>query len=391
MRNITLRLLLSATILLLLTLLLEGGARLYLGDRFVPGLPTGLPLKACGSYDPDLGWVNKPGVKTRVVAARFAYNVEINSKGMRDREHEYEPENGVFRIALLGDSLAWGWGVENGECFADLLEERLSPGVEVINLAVPGYGTDQELWMLNREGWKYHPDLVVLCMILNDLETINTTWTSGMQKPCFTREVQKGWVLKNHPVPAPAGKRTSQPKVGFLTWLNAHSAFMKLLQPDEHPQTTATGEGRFERLVRQEEKYNKVIATLCDDLVDPGSLIHMLLKNMQKACQERGVPLLVFSIAHHHDRFIYEPGYMIPPDIEASLKKGGGPYKTVLSRRLEEAGRMIGIETFSVDQAMLEETGKGAPLHVGDGHLNRRGNEVVADVMESILKPFINK
>ena len=62
---------------------------------------------------------------------------------------------------MLGDSITFGTRVRDFETFSYLLEHR-SARYEVVNLAVEGYGTDQELLLLEDEGLRYHPDVVVL-------------------------------------------------------------------------------------------------------------------------------------------------------------------------------------------------------------------------------------
>jgi len=61
---------------------------------------------------------------------------------------------------VIGDSFSFGHGVEMAEAWPSLLERCAAP-VEVLNFAVPGYGTDQQLLLLEREIGAYHPDLVV--------------------------------------------------------------------------------------------------------------------------------------------------------------------------------------------------------------------------------------
>jgi hypothetical protein len=71
---------------------------------------------------------------------------------------------------MRGDSITFGYGVRDGETFSAVMES-LDPRLEVVNLGVQGYGTDQELLKLEREGLTYAPDVVVLNVCLaNDLQ-----------------------------------------------------------------------------------------------------------------------------------------------------------------------------------------------------------------------------
>lgn len=101
----------------------------------------------------------------------------INDLGFRGRDYTREKQDGVFRIVLLGDSVTYGWGVEQADCFAEQLERRLSARdpsrpVEVLNLAVPGYETTHQLYSWQRLGKTLQPDLVVVIFNQNDVQLI---------------------------------------------------------------------------------------------------------------------------------------------------------------------------------------------------------------------------
>ncbi len=152
-------------------------------------------------YDRYLGWKNKPNAKGYFTSPDSKTFVRINSKGLRDKEYDYKKGEGVFRILVLGDSFAWGYGVEQGKNFTDRLEELLGSPVEVINAGVSGYGTDQELLSLEREGMKYEPDLILIAFASNDFMLDNQSGRHGYYlKPYFILESE---ALKpmNYPLP----------------------------------------------------------------------------------------------------------------------------------------------------------------------------------------------
>ena len=180
-------------------------------------------------YDELLGWRGKPnfdGVHYRDRLPRT--RITMNSRGWRDRERPYEKPQGVRRIVVLGDSFAMGLGVEQQEAFPNLLEQEFfKQGVEVINLGMNGYSTDQELLTLMREGVRYQPDLVIVVYFHNDLsDNFYARTIMNNAKPLF--EVDEGGTLRLARVPGPkgAGSRT-----GFLgrlfRGLRNHSAFVR--------------------------------------------------------------------------------------------------------------------------------------------------------------------
>ena len=141
-----------------LLLLLEAGARL---TWRVIDTSWGLVVpQDVSRFDPVYGWSLKPGACSVSKATGRPVEYKINSHGLRGPEIAYDKPAGTSRIVLLGDSHAFGFGVPESYHFASLLEGYL-PGVQVVNLGVNGYGIAQELLYLTREGFKYHPDLVI--------------------------------------------------------------------------------------------------------------------------------------------------------------------------------------------------------------------------------------
>ncbi len=100
--------------------------------------------------------------------------VRTNSCGMRGREIALDKPEKVYRIAFLGDSFTFGWGVEEEEAFPWVVERLLRVNaqdgisVEILNLGVPGYSTFQQVALFEEKGLDFQPDAVVLFFIDND-------------------------------------------------------------------------------------------------------------------------------------------------------------------------------------------------------------------------------
>ena len=117
--------------------------------------------------DPHLGWSGRPH-KRGVYAYEGGHTyVRMNNAGFRDRDRFVDKLEGVYRIAVLGDEVSEAMQVE----LADTWWWRLAPllqsctkhlRVEVLNFAVAGYGTGQELVTLETTAMRYQPDLVLL-------------------------------------------------------------------------------------------------------------------------------------------------------------------------------------------------------------------------------------
>ena len=99
--------------------------------------------EGCGCYHADLGYTLNPG-KFVFTEREFSNAYFINSLGVRDTEEALtRPE-----IVIVGDSFALGWGVEQDETFAKLLEQQTK--LKTLNTSIPSYGTVREMLILRR-------------------------------------------------------------------------------------------------------------------------------------------------------------------------------------------------------------------------------------------------
>lgn len=124
------------------------------------------------SDNPRLLFELRPGA-----VARAEVEYRINSWGLRGPATTREKPAGVRRIAVLGDSIAFGYWVAESDGFPRQLESMLAgrlPGqrIEVLGFGVPGYNLDQEIETLRSKVLAFSPDVVVVAFCLNDLEGI---------------------------------------------------------------------------------------------------------------------------------------------------------------------------------------------------------------------------
>ena len=98
----------------------------------------------------------------------------INGQGFRDtREFSYDRPDGELRVLVLGDSFTVGYESAQDATYSAVLERYLDgrglPS-EVINAGMSGSSTAEALVLLEQEGVKYAPDVVVLGYYGNDLD-----------------------------------------------------------------------------------------------------------------------------------------------------------------------------------------------------------------------------
>jgi hypothetical protein len=152
-------------------------------------------LPGLAAYDPDLGWVMKPGLTNG--------SYRTNSVGMRStREFSIDRVRGTPRILLVGDSYTFGSRVKDEETFSWILEQDFLSGWEVLNLAVPGYGPDQALLMFEKVGVEYRPDIVVFGFYVRSFSRLFSDFRS-YAKPCFVLVDGNELDLRGVPVISP--------------------------------------------------------------------------------------------------------------------------------------------------------------------------------------------
>ncbi|HEY8152622.1 MAG TPA: hypothetical protein VII72_00695 [Myxococcota bacterium] len=152
------------------------------------------------AYDPQLGWMGKPGIDAPFHYLDCQHRVRQNRHGFRGAEYGFERSDEP-RIVVLGDSFVWGFGVEDDQIFTSVLERESDPPIEVVNLGVSGYGTDQELLLWRSLGRRFRPDgvLLVVCPYTDLWENLSPV-AYGYPKPIF-HFTKHGHRIGNYPVP----------------------------------------------------------------------------------------------------------------------------------------------------------------------------------------------
>jgi lysophospholipase L1-like esterase len=216
-------LLLLAASVLVAFLVLEGLTRLL----FPEWAPRAARLSQFWQYDARYGWSNIPNATGWFESFGFRSWVVHNTRGLRGPLVPYERVPGKRRLLVLGDSHCWGYGVNYHDAFPALLT-KLIPDLEVINMSVSGYSTDQELLCYQDEGHKYGADVVLLLVSANDfLGNMMRTVYLVYGKPVF--RLQDGALqLVNQPVPETAWIKRAA--VGFASRLYLFSAVGRVLE-----------------------------------------------------------------------------------------------------------------------------------------------------------------
>lgn len=290
------------------------------------------------------GWDLRPGI----TLCPQTGCISVNQDGQRGPRVPRARVPGRERVLLLGDSVAFGLQVGEVETLAARLQ---SPAREVVNLAVPGFGTDQELLKLEREGLAWKPDVVLLSFCLaNDLADNSLPvflYDDVHVKPYFRTEGERLTLVDDH-VRLDARQR-------FTTWLSERSVLYNFALRRSPPATTA--DARDHWLTRQ----NAVMERL-------GAVLEMtvrLVTRMHGAARTAGARFLVLV---HPTRSTYADDRSGPGlTLRDRLQREGVP---LVWLRDAYHARGLRYDDLAVD---------------GMGHLSARGHAVTAEIVAAAL------
>lgn len=121
--------------------------------------------------------------------------LESNRDGFRTGDIPVKKGGDVYRIAVLGDSTAFGWGVNQQERFSEILEKKLNGRggqycYEVLNFGIPGYTTFHGKEVFDRYVLKYSPDMIILSFGANDGKKISAAAKRIMQSRGLMEDIK---------------------------------------------------------------------------------------------------------------------------------------------------------------------------------------------------------
>jgi len=192
------------------TLLFFGAIELVLRLTGMVTVGPHPPLIFQSSSNPAISYELIPSITQK------AYRSTVKTNALGFRSDAIDPSRPL--VAVLGDSITFGYGVENEETIATQLEKQL-PNYQFLNAGVPGYHLQQETAAYKEKIAPLNPEAVILVFYPNDMGA-TTGWLDQDQ------------VLRaqgDDPRDRPA-LRCNPPTTGILSlipgkcWLDHHSA-----------------------------------------------------------------------------------------------------------------------------------------------------------------------
>lgn len=202
MRGVKGKILLSVISCTLSLGIIEIGLRLFLAERLaeVPRNEESL----FWHQDPILGWVRLPHIEGEFTNGYFSGRVTTTDMGIRSNGTEWL--DGAATIFFIGDSTVASLEVDDDQTVPAQLERRLRDAghrMNVVNLGVRGYGTDQAVTIALRAAQKIPPDAVIYMYMENDVFNNNTLKNPfrAFGKSAYVRDADQSFVEYNSPVP----------------------------------------------------------------------------------------------------------------------------------------------------------------------------------------------
>jgi hypothetical protein len=189
------RVVFRVVLLALVALACEGGALLL--EKVFPVLPG--PYRAKG---PPFAAPFAPGQRV----SHLEKVSVVNDGGYFGRYYPPARTPGTYRIVLLGDSMGFGFGVDQEKAFPIMLEDDLNGRAaaaeaggrktphrryEVLNFSAPGYDTflETERYMLSAE--RFAPDHVIVAYFPNDAAIDRFTPNAWRVCPVRSRKLDR--------------------------------------------------------------------------------------------------------------------------------------------------------------------------------------------------------
>lgn len=329
----------GATAFVLLALVMgEGVSRWWAPDYLVR--TRGLHV-----FSSAYGWTGRPGASAPMGEGR----VSLNARGYRGRELLTPKPRGRTRVLVLGDSVAFGYGVSDEQAFPHLLDVR-NNGLEAANLAVEGYGPGQELLLLLHEGLSQDPDLVLLAFCLRN-DFVDATLPVALYDGITPRPVHR--LLGSDLVVDRSAVRLSRP-ARAVRWLADYSHLFNRLSR-LRPGRAVPPDPDWRRRKQQA-------------LGDPEAVLRLsvaLVSEMSNACARRNVAFLVAT-------FPNGLSYEMPPG---------------LPERFHEALRATGVWLVDMgDRFRARGLTPGALALDRTGHLGPLGHAVSCEILEGEIR-----
>ena len=320
-------------------------------------------------------------------------NIRINSIGFRGPEVTLPKPEGVFRIAVLGDSFIEALQVNEHQTFCRVLSEQLSRKIqscqfEIINCGVSGYGTAQQLQMLRHHVAPLTPDAVLLAVFPgNDIRNNLRSLEQDPARPYYT-------LSESGDLRLDTSFRTSD---AYLTAASTYEQNKRalinrsrLLQLLHSARNRTPDQGHA---LRSQSVEDGLAASVSDNLYcysessgDQGAQAWLLTERLISAiadeCQRLNTSLIVFTVS--------TPAQVYPDaELRARLQRQVGVHDLLYAdRRIQQLCASAGIDFVPLASQLQHNVNQSGDFYhgfgntvMGRGHWNHVGHAAAAGLV----------
>lgn len=319
-------------------------------------------------HDPLLGWTLTPGASGEHRHHDYHTQYRINEAGFRFDPAVQAIGGAVPREAIVGDSFTFGLGVRDNETFVSLLNTQRGTNTLFINCGVPGYSTDQEILITQRDVVKLKPVRIWLAVCLvNDLvDNLHPyPMQANRQKPYFQLSGNQ-LALENVPV----SKDPVSPGMRRLDLLG------EILGPDfrQHGWTSSL-EGR-----------SILVRILTENLFSPPDVSGLLPEKNQRSVELFSA--LTLSLLERLKAQGMDLGLILIPGRSRVLSPQSisGQYQRFLETQLAAFATKHSMRAITLSDGLGKVTSKAELFFPHDGHFTTQGNQAVATILAEQLR-----
>lgn len=310
------------------------------------------PLTGFHVSDDRLGWSGIPNYSARFKTLNFEAFVQLNDAGFREVTSSVTPEEGAPEVWMFGDSTTWGWGVSNGEIFADVLQEKAGPSLRIENFGMNAYGTVQEFLLFEELLGRRDPPRKVILMVCENDFADNLTDQSGARPYLKAVGTTEGFEIANLPVARRIGGASASLTRYSYAWsfLSYCSSLYKQIRTRRQYENMFTGSWETAGIVPEGVDPNRIAK-------EPYEAIRFAVKKFDALCRQHRIELDIISF----------------PQVSS-------PYvKTSASIALEEICGDLKANLVDIESGMIEDR---INYYIGgnDTHWNAAGNRKGAEV-----------
>lgn len=316
----------------------------------------------------------------------FDHLVSTNSQGTRGPEFQIQKPENTFRILLLGDSMTFGWGVEDNETYASLLAENLntwarksniSTNFEVINAGfTDGKSLDSYYVYLKEKGLNFNPDLVIMDFFpYNDVSDIaennwEKTGSGGLPEKISSKieKIENGYMVKRQ-------KTNWMFEIPVLR--NSNLAILLFSAMEKGSPALVTKIKDKLNVVEDKPKYSPQEVMDCLGKLEPKYCIGGLLENYQKIKElTKGISTLTEK---NNKQFLItlmsEAKQAVPISKKEDQKSALSPIQPQKDMKEFLVSEKIDYYDFL---EILAKPNANTFFYERDGHLNRVGHSQIA-------------